>query len=168
MVMPVIHDVFTITHQFSINYITLNLQVPLPLLAPELYLLPCITVVVLNGYRGQRSNTEVTGSSWNIIINSPALRTSLLNLVYPGLVMTELAWRQPGVRVLEVYVTLLVLLLERASLQVLTSVDRKVHIINYKVYSPVLGLGKVHVLYKLILLFLLSFCRESSLASFKT
>ena len=30
------------------------------------------------------------------------------------------------------------LLLERASLQVLTSVDRKVHIINYKVYSPVL------------------------------
>ena len=43
MVMPVIHDVFTITHQFSINYITLNLQVPLPLLAPELYLLPCTT-----------------------------------------------------------------------------------------------------------------------------
>ena len=28
-------------------------------------------------------------------------------------------------------------LLERASLQVLTSVDRKVHIINYKVYYPV-------------------------------
>ena len=27
-------------------------------------------------------------------------------------------------------------ILERASLQVLTSVDRKVHIINYKVYSP--------------------------------
>ena len=32
---------------------------------------------------------------------------------------------------------LTMLLLERASLQVLTSVDRKVHIINYKVYYPV-------------------------------
>ena len=31
----------------------------------------------------------------------------------------------------------MLLLLERASLQVLTSVDRKVHIINYKVYYPV-------------------------------
>ena len=31
----------------------------------------------------------------------------------------------------------MLLLLERASLQVLTSVDRKVHIINYMVYSPV-------------------------------
>ena len=59
MVMPVIHDVFTITHQFSINYITLNLQVPLPLLAPELYLLPCIT------YRSEGANlgTCIEGES---------------------------------------------------------------------------------------------------------
>ena len=32
---------------------------------------------------------------------------------------------------------LTMLLLERASLQVLTSVDRKVHIMNYQVYYPV-------------------------------
>ena len=58
MVMPVIHDVFTITHQFSINYITLNLQVPLPLLAPELYLLPCITAAV-ESYLKQGSKNKL-------------------------------------------------------------------------------------------------------------
>ena len=38
----------------------------------------------------------------------------------------------------------MLLLLERASLQVLTSVDRKVHIINYMVYSPVPRSGSGH------------------------
>ena len=45
---------------------------------------------------------------------------------------------------MEPIVTLLVLLLERASLQVLTSVDRKVHGLNYMVYSPVPRSGSGH------------------------
>ena len=73
MVMPVIHDVFTITHQFSINYITLNLQVPLPLLAPELYLLPCITTssgAIPRNYPVELSSNQIRYRVVNLIVNN--------------------------------------------------------------------------------------------------
>ena len=40
MVMPVIHDVFTITHQVSINYITLNPVVRVGLREDEVSVIP--------------------------------------------------------------------------------------------------------------------------------
>ena len=48
MVVPVIHDVFTITHQVSINYITLNPVVRVGLREDEVSVIPGSLIKVVN------------------------------------------------------------------------------------------------------------------------
>ena len=52
MVVPVIHDVFTITHQVSINYITLNPVVRVGLREDEVSVIPgSLTKIIIKDSR---------------------------------------------------------------------------------------------------------------------